>query len=272
MTPREGTRARRRFPWTRPRVARVPLVLGHRGYSARYPENTLLAFRKAFATGADGIECDVQKTRDGRYVVIHDPTVDRVSHARGAVDSLSLAELRRIDAGKGERIPTLEEVLEDLPRGAYIDVELKDETLRARDCAPIAEILDARVPRRRLMISSFEPRLLRPLRARGFTVGLLLGEEAQAHGAGWLVATLLALRPDFLNLPIQMIGLFGRHKAAFLLGVFRALGFSILFWTVNDEEGARAVAGSAAILVSDEVETMVRCFKAMGTGRRPAPR
>jgi glycerophosphoryl diester phosphodiesterase len=235
-----------------------PIILAHRGYSARYPENTLLAFREAFARGADGIECDVQRSADGRYVVIHDPTVDRVSRSRGAVGAMTLARIRRVDAGRGERIPVLEEVLDALPRGAYIDVELKSETLRESDCGPIADILVARVPRRRLMVSSFEPRLLLPFRARGITVGLLLGEEARTRGAAWLVRNLLVLRPDFLNLPIQIIGPFGRHKAGVLLRAFRALGFSLLFWTVNDEESARAVAGAAAVLVSDEVGRMVR--------------
>jgi len=252
----------------RARASRPPLILGHRGYRACYPENTLLSFREAFAHGADGIECDVQKSADGRYVVIHDPTTERVSRVGGSVGSMRLAELRMLDLGLGERIPTLEEALDALPRGAYIDVELKADTLRARDCGPLADILDARVGRRRLMVSSFEPALLRPLRKRGFTVGLLLGDDARQRGPGSLAGTLLRLRPAYLNLPIQLFAMLGRHKAALLLRLFQALGFSILFWTVNDEKGARAVDRFAAIVVSDDVELVAGLRK----GPRPGPR
>jgi glycerophosphoryl diester phosphodiesterase len=71
-----------------------PLVLGHRGLPARYPENTLRSFRKALEAGADGIECDLQKTADGRYVVVHDETVDRTSNGHGPVGALSFERPR----------------------------------------------------------------------------------------------------------------------------------------------------------------------------------
>jgi glycerophosphoryl diester phosphodiesterase len=247
-------------------------VIGHRGYKARFPENTLLSFRAAFSAGADGVECDVQKTADGRYVVIHDDTVDRVSSSRGAVASLSLARLRRVDAGRGERIPTLEEVLEALPPGAWIDVELKHETLRPEDCGPIAEILDARITRNRLMVSSFEPALLYPMRARGFTVGLLLGEEARDLGFLRVARVLLSLRPQYLNLPVQVMELFGARRALLYLRVLKTLGFSVLFWTVNDPAAARLVAPFASMIVSDQVELMVRTLKGPGTAPRAQAR
>jgi glycerophosphoryl diester phosphodiesterase len=235
-----------------------PLILGHRGYSALYPENTLLAFREAMTRGADGIELDVQKSADGSYVVIHDATVNRVSRSAGAVGAMTLQAIRAVDVGRGERIPTLDEALDLLPPGAFIDVELKDETLRVSDCRPIVALLDARVPRRRLMVSSFEPALLKPLRAQGIRVGLLLGEEVQARGAVWLVTTLLVLRPQYLNLPVQMFGLFGRHKTMFFLRVLRALGFSLLFWTVDTPAEAEAIRGLASVIVTNEVEVMAK--------------
>jgi glycerophosphoryl diester phosphodiesterase len=254
-----------------------PLVIGHRGYRARFPENTLLSFRSAFSAGADGVECDVQKTADGSYVVIHDGTVDRVSHSRGAVNAMTLARLRRVDAGRGERIPTLEEVLDALPPGGWIDVELKTETLGADDCGPIADILDAHVSRSRLMVSSFEPALLYPMRARGFTVGLLLGEEARDLGFLRVTRVLLALHPQYLNLPLQVVNLFGERRALLFMRMLRALGFSLLFWTVNDPAAARLVAPYASMIVSDEVEVMVRTLRGPAApgratpGRRRAP-
>lgn len=95
------------------------LVIAHRGASGHAPENTLAAFRRAIAMGAGFIETDLQLSRDARFVAIHDNTVDRTCNGKGAVHDLTLTELRRFDAGSwfgsefaGERIPTLDEILE----------------------------------------------------------------------------------------------------------------------------------------------------------------
>ncbi|HLK04143.1 MAG TPA: glycerophosphodiester phosphodiesterase family protein [Candidatus Acidoferrum sp.] len=95
------------------------LLIAHRGASGYAPENTLAAFRKAVAMGLSFIETDLQLSRDARFVAIHDDTVNRTTNGQGAVHELTLAELRRLDAGSwfgssftGERIPTLEEILD----------------------------------------------------------------------------------------------------------------------------------------------------------------
>ena len=95
------------------------LVIAHRGASGHAPENTLAAFNRAIALGAAFIETDLQLSRDSRFVAIHDDTVNRTTNGQGKVHDLSLADLRRLDAGSwfgsefaGERIPTLEEILE----------------------------------------------------------------------------------------------------------------------------------------------------------------
>ncbi len=95
------------------------LLIAHRGASGYAPENTLAAFRKAVAMGLSFIETDLQLSRDARFVAIHDDTVNRTTNGQGAVHDLTLAELRRLDAGSwfgssftGERIPTLEEILD----------------------------------------------------------------------------------------------------------------------------------------------------------------
>ena len=95
------------------------LLIAHRGASGYAPENTLAAFRKAVAMGLSFIETDLQLSRDARFVAIHDDTVNRTTNGQGSVHDLTLAELRRLDAGSwfgssfvGERIPTLEEILE----------------------------------------------------------------------------------------------------------------------------------------------------------------
>ena len=87
-------------------------IMGHRGAPAEEPENTLRSFRRALDLGVAAVELDVQLTRDGRLAVIHDETLDRTTNGRGLVKDFTLAELQKLDAGQGEPIPALEEVLE----------------------------------------------------------------------------------------------------------------------------------------------------------------
>jgi glycerophosphoryl diester phosphodiesterase len=89
-----------------------PLVGGHRGNPADHPENTLRSFRSAIGAGCDLLECDVHLTSDNRLVVIHDHTLDRTTNGKGLVRDHTAAELRRLDAGHGEHIPLLQEVIE----------------------------------------------------------------------------------------------------------------------------------------------------------------
>lgn len=117
------------------------LNIAHRGASGDFPENTLGAFAAAIEAGAQMCELDAQLSADGVAVVIHDDTVDRTTDGRGAVASMSLTELRRLDAGgrfgarfAGARIPTLDEVL-DLAKGrCALNVELKAEGVEAEVC------------------------------------------------------------------------------------------------------------------------------------------
>ena len=81
----------------------VPLVIAHRGDSAHRPENTLASFASALEVGAELVEFDVQLTRDGHVVVIHDPTLDRTTTGRGDVRDLTLAEVRAVSAGYPSR-------------------------------------------------------------------------------------------------------------------------------------------------------------------------
>ncbi len=100
------------------------LIIGHRGAAGLAPENTMKSFRRAFDCGVDAVELDVQAV-NSRLAVMHDPTVDRTTNGRGPVSAYSIEELRKLDAGDGEAIPLLEEVLEALPENVGINIELK---------------------------------------------------------------------------------------------------------------------------------------------------
>lgn len=100
-------------------------IMGHRGAPADEPENTLSSFRRALAVGVAAVEMDVQLTKDGRLAVIHDETLDRTTNGRGPVRDFTLAELKNLDAGRGEPVPSLEEVFDLVQGKGDLVVELK---------------------------------------------------------------------------------------------------------------------------------------------------
>lgn len=101
-------------------------IVAHRGASGHEPENTLRAVRRAIEVGADAVEVDVRLSKDGIPVVIHDESVDRTTNGQGKVRDMTAAELRELDAGKGERIPLLEEVLDEVKGRVALFLELKE--------------------------------------------------------------------------------------------------------------------------------------------------
>jgi glycerophosphoryl diester phosphodiesterase len=101
------------------------LRIGHRGAAGHAPENTLAAIRKGIALGVDFVEIDVRRTVDGVLVALHDETVNRTTNGKGRVDRLLLQDVKTFDAGNGEHIPTLEEVLKVASGRAGLMLELK---------------------------------------------------------------------------------------------------------------------------------------------------
>jgi len=114
------------------------LRIGHRGACGYAPENTLASFKKALELSVDYVELDVSLSRDGYLVVIHDDKVDRTTNGTGLVIEKTLKELKQLDAGNGEKIPTLQEVLDLIDKKAKVNIELKGEKT-ARAAAQIIE-------------------------------------------------------------------------------------------------------------------------------------
>ncbi|MCL1952295.1 MAG: glycerophosphodiester phosphodiesterase [Oscillospiraceae bacterium] len=113
-----------------------PLIAGHRGYQARFPENTMLGYRRAHELGVDMLEIDVRMSQDGQLVLIHDGTLDRTTDGTGRVEGYTLKELLAFDAGEGERIPTFGELLAWVqPTGLLLNVEIKAKTHETVDGA-----------------------------------------------------------------------------------------------------------------------------------------
>ncbi len=134
---------------------------GHRGARGHEPENTVRSVRRALELGAAGVEVDVYFV-EGRLVVIHDNTLDRTTNGLGPVMEKTFAQLRSLDAGKGEKIPTLEEVFDAVNRHAIVNVELKGP----RTAAPVVALIHDYVERRGwrfedFLVSSFDHAQLR---------------------------------------------------------------------------------------------------------------
>ena len=117
------------------------LIIAHRGASGKYPENSLLAFRKAVDAGVKWLELDVHLAADGELMVIHDETLQRTTNGRGPVGSMTSAELRQLDIGQGEQMPLLTEVLNLAAGRAKVNIELKGKGT----ALPVAELISERI-------------------------------------------------------------------------------------------------------------------------------
>jgi len=116
------------------------IIIAHRGASAQAPENTLLAFKKAWHLGAQMIELDVHETVDGHLVCIHDPNIDRTTNGTGKVNSLTLKEIQEVDAGLGQRVPLLSEILEFARGKIQVNIELKTPGVENKVASLLSEM------------------------------------------------------------------------------------------------------------------------------------
>jgi glycerophosphoryl diester phosphodiesterase len=250
-------------------TAAAPLVIAHRGYSARCPENTLAAFEAAAAAGCDMIELDVTLTRDRRVVVIHDDTLDRTTNGRGRVAERTLAEIAALDAGSwfgpafaGERVPELAAVLARVAGRCRINVEIKASAFEA-DAPPDAierqvAALAGRHPGR-VLVSSFEPRFLERLAASPDAPPLALISR-------------FALNAEVLEF-LARIRAYSWHPFVGVLDggqVARAhaAGLKVFPWTITRRaEAERAAAAGADGLIANEIE-LVRNLPAPGPAAR----
>lgn len=161
--------------WNRTKAKGLPLIIAHRGYSGKAPENTLTAFRLALEAGVDMVELDVQLSRDQEVVVFHDRTVNRTTDGKGAIHDLTLRELKSLDAGSwfhrkfsGERIPTLREVLEFLNHQIGINIEMKansrsqhwSEQLESK----VVHIIKEHGIENNVVLSSFDHRIIKRIK------------------------------------------------------------------------------------------------------------
>lgn len=139
-------------------------IIAHRGASGEFPENTLLAIEQALLQGADAIEIDVYAV-DGELIVIHDPKLERTTNGTGTIYQHALSYLLQLDAGQGERIPTLWQVLQLVHGRCWLNIELKGKNT----VAPLLNLMqratsELELEPCQLLVSSFNHHLLLQLK------------------------------------------------------------------------------------------------------------
>ena len=241
------------------------IVVGHRGNAAHAPENTLESFMQAVRAGADAIEFDVRLSADGHVVVHHDATVARTTGGTGDVASLTLAQLRALDAGarftrdgatfpyrgRGTVIPMLDEVIESFP-GLPLLIEIKT----AAASAATLRCIERHGAAARCVVDAFDDRALLPFRgsavasgaARGDVAALLLPAVARVPWrAGRYAVVCTPLSYHGLPLPVR--------------GFVRSLrpgGRPVHVWTINSADTAAALwADGVCGIISDDPGLMV---------------
>jgi len=253
----------------------MTIVYAHRGAAAELPENTLASFRRALELGADALETDVHLTADDEIVAVHDAVGDRVAGIQRSVRSVTLHEAQSWDAGysfvaaggvrpflgRGFRIPSLAELLSELP-AIRLNIDLKSEEPRLDE--RFIEVVRRHGAEARVVAASFHASTLGYLRARGWH-----GESSLARRefiACWLTPSWLRRsRPPGSRAQIPTrSGPIPLATRATLAKLHR-IGLAVDFWTVNDpDEARRLVALGADGIMTDDPARIVPAVRAAG--------
>ena len=242
-----------------------PLVFAHRGGAKIGPENTLLAFDRGLAAGADGLELDVRLSKDGEVVVIHDRTVDRTTDARGPVRHYTADELARLNVlGSGAGVPVLRDVL-DRYRDIPIIVEMKQSSAALAhavvDCVRKAHAID------RVSLGSFHAV---PLKAARRYEPLIPTGSARWETRLALYASYLRVSPFWapyrsFQVPERTRGT--RVVSDRFIRIAHAAGIVVQVWTVDDPaDMQRLLQWGVDALISDRPDlaaAAVRSFAAL---------
>lgn len=206
------------------------LRIGHRGAKGLEPENTLRSFSKAIDFGVDMIEFDVRLTKDKKVVVIHDDKLDRTTNGRGLVKEKSLKEIKKLYAGKRERIPTLEETLDLVAKRVKVNIELKGK----KTAESVSKIIDKYLKNKKwplgyFFVSSFNYQELEDFKK--LQPEIKLGIIAEDKKTDFFKAA-KQLRVFSINLSMELI-----NKK--LVKNLHDKGFKIFAWTINKKSDIR---------------------------------
>lgn len=217
----------------------LPLNIAHRGFSAKYPENTLLAFDEAMRAGADGFECDLRLTSDGHVVVFHDDDLKRLCGRSGSIESMTLKEVAELKIFKREPVPTLQDLLHHF-HTTRINLEIKKSN---RDDVVVEAVLRTLTkvrPQGDILFSSFSPDVLRALKVMNSKRALgRHGLLVETSRLGDLPEMSLELQTDTWNVPKQIL------TAPWAKRWAGSKVPPMWIWTVDEPDQWNAVLGSS---------------------------
>jgi len=214
-----------------------PRICAHRGASIEAPENTHAAFRRAWQLGAECVELDVRLSVDGAVVVFHDATTARIGGVDRPVAAQTLAELRQLDVGAGERMPLLAEVLAEAPAGATVFVELKSEAATAPAVAAVIRAAAVEARGAHVALQGYDAASLAAL------AGLLPGAPAywdvdppvvDGQPTRYPAALVDAMIAEATSRGFAGLALDVRGVDPALVARVRAAGLELDVWTLND--------------------------------------
>jgi len=249
------------------------LVLGHKGAEGMAPGNTLAAYAQALKAGADVLEMDVQRTKDGHVVVIHDADVTAVSEGTGEVAEMTLAQLQALDAGyrfssdgvgypfrgKGLRIPTLAEVLAAFPN-TPVNIDMKDHSAGMPEA--LLAVVDQADARSRVIVASFDGPTIRAFRDLAPDIPTALAEDEMLS---FVILTRVGVGAfyhppaKYMQIPVRQGPVLLATPAMVKLAA--RLGMEIHVWTVNDtgtiqrliESGVQGIVTDYPARVAQEI-------------------
>ncbi len=228
-------------------------LLGHRGYNAKYIENTLQSFQAAIDYGADGVELDIQKTRDGKFIIFHDYNLSRLTGKNASVNTIDYVELMKLNLPDNLNIPLLEDFLKIIPEKFYVNIELK-QSIEYSDLDEICLIVKKYIDSKYIQISSFHHELLPFFTEKNIYTGMLIGHEQKSEGLVKTLFSLMKIKPAFLNPPIDGFYHINRFMYYSFLLLAKFLGFRLAFYTVNTKEQFNFIKNIADIIITDNIE------------------
>ncbi|ADI31683.1 glycerophosphodiester phosphodiesterase family protein [Staphylothermus hellenicus] len=229
------------------------IIIGHRGYPMKYPENTIASFLGALLYGADGIELDVWLSADGQVVVIHDPDTERVSNVKLVVKESSYSDLAKIDLGMGQHIPLLRDVLKAVPRRYIVAIEIKDIDV----VEETVKIVNEMNWHDNIVYVSFLDKALEKIRELdpNAKIGYNIGSVEAAMNAFKLHEK---LKLYSINPPIQGLQLLGFEKFREYLVNVRRVGAKTVLWTVDDPGLLKGLEELVDAVITNNVEALIK--------------
>jgi glycerophosphoryl diester phosphodiesterase len=229
-----------------------PTLWAHRGAAAELPENTLASFRRAVELGAHALETDLHMTADGHVVVAHDPDGKRLAGVPREIRRVSLAELRTWDVGRGLGVPTLAELLEELP-GVPLNVDLKQRQPSLVE--PVVSLLRRMNAEDRVLVASFDAQTLIEVRRAGYRgrTGLGRSDVLRLLLLPRICDRLYPQKGQAAQVPHRLNGVPTPLATRRFIDRCHANQLRVDFWTVNDPAEARLLLalGADGIMTDD---------------------